>query len=37
VDIYYTLDGSIPTRHFDNVQVNNNEKDRDEYFPMISI
>jgi len=24
--IYYTLDGSLPTRHFDNVHVNNNEK-----------
>jgi len=24
--IYYTLDGSLPTRHFNNVQVNNNEK-----------
>ncbi len=23
-NIYYTLDGSMPTRHFDNVKVNNN-------------
>ena len=24
--IYYTLDGSLPTRHYDNVQVNNNKR-----------
>ncbi len=25
-NIYYTLDGSLPTRHFDNVHVNNKKK-----------
>ncbi len=25
-NIYYTLDGSMPTRHFDNVKVNNNNR-----------
>jgi hypothetical protein len=28
-DIYYTLDGSLPTRHFGSVQVNNHVKKKE--------